>query len=112
MHSGTGIADGRAGLKRRRAGKSGDRHRAARSLRDHVEALVFAVGAEGPEALDRQVDQTRINFLQFVIAEAEAFERAERIILRHDIDLLHQVEENLLPLVALEVQRDRPFVRI
>src|SRR5579872_521719 len=77
MHSGAGVADGRAWLERRRSRKSGDRHRAARRLRDHVEAFVLAVRSEGAETLDRQVDDARIGFLQHVISEPEAFQRAE-----------------------------------
>src|SRR5208337_563069 len=44
MHAGAGVADGWSGLERGRIGKAGERHRAAGSLRYHVEAFVLAVG--------------------------------------------------------------------
>ena len=112
MHPGAGVADRRSGLERRRTGKSGQRHRAAGRLRNHVEAFVLAVRAVRAEALDGQVDEARIYFAQAIVAEAEAFERAERKIFREHIDLLDQVDEHRAALLALEVERDAAFVGV
>src|SRR5208283_2427179 len=103
MHASTGVPDGRSRLERGRTGKAGQRHRAAGRLRNHVEAFVLAVGAVRAETLDGEVDEPRIYFAQFIVAEAESFERAEREIFGEYVDLLDQVDEHRAALLALEV---------
>src|SRR5271154_7363219 len=112
MHPGAGVANRRPRLERRRTGKSSERHRAARRLRNHVEALVFAVRPVRAEALDGQVDQSRIYFAQSIVTKTETFERAEREILGEHVDLLDQVDEHRAALLALEVERNAAFVGI
>ena len=112
VHAGAGIADRRAGLERRRAGEPCHAHRAARGLRDHVEALVAAVGPVGAEALDRAVDQARIERVERVIAEAVPLHHAGRLVLDEDVRLLHHVEEHRLALLRFQVQRDGALVGV
>ena len=112
VHARAGVADGRAGLQRRRAGEAGERHGAAGGLRDHVEALVLAVRAVAAEALDREVDDPRVDLRQRVVAEAELLHGARRLVLGDDVRVLDHVEEHGLALRILEVQRDAPLVGV
>src|SRR5262249_50068196 len=112
VHARAGIADRRPWLQRRRAVKPGQAHRAAGGLRDHVEALVRAVRTGGAEALDREVDEARIYVAERVVAEPEPLESSERVVLAQDIDLLHEVPENLAAFVALQIERDAALVRV
>src|SRR6185295_8344009 len=77
-----------------------------------VEALVRAVRPGRTEALDREVDQPRIDLAKRLVAEAESFESAERVVLAEDVDLLHQLAEDLAAVVALQIERDAALVRV
>src|SRR2546428_6246648 len=111
-HARARVADGRAGLERRRAREAGQRHRAARGLRDHVEALVLAVGTVVAEALHGEIDQARVQGGERVVAEAHLLHPAGRLVLGHHVGLFDHVEEHGLALRVLEVERDALFVGV
>src|SRR3989441_4204379 len=112
VHARARVADGGTGLERRRAREAGQRHRAARRLRDHVEALVLAVGTVGAEALHGEIDQARIQGREGLVAEAHPLHPAGRLVLGHDVGPLDHVEEHGLALRVLEVERDALLVGV
>ena len=75
-HAGAGVAERRAGLERRPVGLAGDAHRAARSLRDHVEGEVFLVGAALAKTLDLGIDDARVDGADRLVAEPQPLDRA------------------------------------
>src|SRR5262249_1695409 len=83
-----------------------------RGLRDHVEALVLAVGPVVAEALHGEIDQPWVQGRQRVIAEAHLFHPAGRLVLGHHVGLLDHVEEHGLSGRVLEVERDALLVGV
>src|ERR1700730_26219 len=112
VHPRACVADRGAGLERWSLWRSGQRHRPARGLRDHVEAFVLAIRAVSAEAFDGQVDQARIDLVQPLPSETPALQRAERKVLGQNVDLLYQFDENFLAALVLEVERDRALVGV
>ena len=75
MHTRSRIANCRPNVSRRVLRKSSHAHRATHGLRDRFETLEIAVGTVSAEALDRGVDQPRIDLLQHIISKAHAVQR-------------------------------------
>ncbi len=100
------------GLSGSRAGKPGQRHRAAGRLRDHVEALVGTVRPIGAEPFDTEVDQRRVDLAQVVVAQPEALQGSQRVVLGEDVHLLDQLQEHRLAALVLEVKRDAALVGV
>src|SRR5206468_6002901 len=109
---GAGVTDRRARLERGRAREAGHAHGAAGGLRDHVERLVVGVGAVRPEALDREVDQARIELRERVVAEAVLLQRARGLILGDHVGLLDHLEEHGLAMRLPRVERYAVLVRV
>ena len=112
MHSGAGVAYGVPGLHWWAVGFAGGAERAACRLRHGVEALDVAVWPVGAEALDAGENDTRIRCGESVVAESHALYRARRQVLGDDICLLHQIKQQLLATLGLEVERDAALVGV
>src|SRR5207237_10572669 len=96
VHTAARSADRRDDKGRRVLGKPGNAHRAAHSLGDRLVALVVAVGAVGAEALDRRIDEARVDPGERLVAEAEPVERSGTEILQEYVRLGdHLLEEAL-----------------
>ena len=91
--------------------ETGCAHRATHGLRDHFVGLAVGEPAR-PEALDRRVDEARIELVQPLPGETQPIEHAGREILHQDIRLLRQLGEDPLTVFALQIQRDAPLVAI
>ena len=61
---------------------------------------------------ERAIDQPRIEFRQFFIAEPKPAGDAGRIVFEEDIRLLRQLLKNFPPLIFLHIQRQAAFVAI
>src|SRR5215472_2161181 len=62
VEAGAGVADRRTRLDRAAVGLAGDRHGTPGRLRNHVKGQVIPVGAIVAEALDRDIDDPRVDF--------------------------------------------------
>src|SRR5204862_4426708 len=89
---------------------AGDAHRAAGSLRDHVEGERFLVRAALAETLDLAIDDAGVDLFQHVIAEAEALDRGVGEVFGEDVGLLDQLLDQLDAAHGLEVYRRRYLV--
>ena len=85
---------------------SGGAHEAAHALHDDVDSAAVAVGAGLTEPGGGGVDEPRVDLLEVFVAEAEAFHRSGREVLRKDVGFLHEAVDDLLRLGGLEVQHD------
>src|SRR5271165_3669177 len=112
VEAGAGVADRRPGFDRAPVGLAGDRHGPAGRLRDHVESEVILVGAVVSEALDRDIDDARVDFAHHVVAKAEPFDDAGGEILGKDIGLFDQPAQNGAPLVGLQIGGDAALVGV
>src|SRR5262245_33778549 len=83
--AGAEIGDRDAGLDRRPAGLSRDRHDAGHSLRDQIESALATLRARLAVAGDRRVDQTRIRRRQRTVVETKRGHHARAIILDYDV---------------------------
>ena len=111
MQPGAGIADLRAGDKRRPVAEAGGRGRAAGALRDVLIDLAVLVGARA-EALHRGDDHARIELVDVLPGQPHAVERAGREILDQHVALLDQTIEDFLALGMLGVDRDRTLAAV
>ena len=112
QHAGAGVAEGRARLAGAPRALAGDAHRAPAGLRDHVEGQVVLVRAALAEALDLGVDQARVERVQHLPAEAQAFDRARRHVLDEDVGVLGHLLDERDAALGLEVDRDRFLVGV
>src|SRR6516225_293372 len=112
QHAGSGVAERRPWLYRRTVGISGDADRTAGGLGDHVESEISFVRAALAKAFDLAVDDARVQLLNDIVTEAEAFDRAGRHVLDRDIGLLQQVFDDLQPARGLQIEGDRLLVGV
>ena len=112
LHAGAAVADRRKHEGRRVFRKAGDAHRPAHRLRDRLVALEPAIRAIAAEALDRRVDEARVEVAQHVPAQPEPVHRARPEIFQQHIGLLDDLLEQPLPLLGLEVERQAPLVGV
>src|SRR4051794_18835524 len=70
------------------------------------------VRAVAAEALDRRVDQPRVELLERIPAEAEAVERARPEILQQHVRLLDDLLEQPLAVVRLQVEGQAALVGV
>src|SRR5215469_2823093 len=90
VEAGSGVADRRTRLDRAAVGLAGDRHGTPGRLRDHVKGEVILVGAVVAKALDRDIDDARVDFPDHVVAKAKPLDDAGGEILGKDICLFDQ----------------------
>ena len=111
VDAGTRVADLGAGHGRRAVLEAGGGRRAAGALGDVLVDLEVLVGA-GPEALDRGIDQARVELLNMRPGKAHAVERAGREILHHDVADIDQLAEDLLALLGLGIEGEAALVAV
>lgn len=85
-------------------GPAGGAHQTAHGLANNVVARPLGVGAVVAEAGHAAVDDGGVHLAQFFIAQAQLVHDAGTVILQHDVALLHQLQEDLLAFLALQVQ--------
>ena len=107
-----GVANGGAAADGLAIGKAGHAHHAAGGLGDHVEALVLAVRAGEPEALDTRHDDPWIGRAQALVVEAELLHQAGREVLDHDVGLLDHLQEERPAVGVFQVDRHAALVRV
>src|SRR5215468_4165356 len=112
VEAGARVAYRRTRLDRAAVGLAGDRHGTPGRLRDHVKGKVILVGAVVAEALDRDVDDTGVDFADDVVAKTEPFDDAGGEILGEDIGLFDQPAQNGAPLVGLKIGGDALLVGV
>ena len=112
VHPGARVADGRPHVRGRPIGRARDAHGAAHRLGDGLVALVVAVGAVRPEALDARVDEAGVERPHRGIAEAQAIEDARPEVLEEDVGALEELAEHLLASRVLQVQGQAALVGI
>src|ERR1700756_4872279 len=87
VQPGAGFSDRRPRLDWAAVRLAGDRHGTPGRLRNHVKGEVVPVGAVVAKALNRDIDDARVDFADHVIAKAEPFDDAGGEILGKDIGL-------------------------
>src|SRR3954451_5391373 len=105
------VADLGAGDDRRAVLEAGRAHRAAGRLGDVLVGLRVLERA-GAEALQRRVDQPRVELVQGLPREAEAVHHARAEVLDQDVGAVDQLAEDLLALVGLHVEGEAPLVAV
>src|SRR6266851_4912890 len=112
QHAGAGVAKAQARLDRRAVRLAGDADRATGGLRDHVEGEPRLVRAAGAEALDLAIDDAGVDFLDRVVIEPQALDRAGRHVLDGDVGLLQHLLDDFQPLRRFQVDRQRLLVDV
>ena len=112
VHPGAAVADRRQHNGRRVFREAGHRHRAAHRLRHRLVALEMRVGAVAAEALDRRVDQPRVEVAQHVPAEPQPLHRAGAEIFEQHVRLFDDFLEQPLSVVGLQVERQAALVGV
>src|SRR5215831_18382145 len=112
VEAGAGVADRRTGLDWAAVGLAGDRHGTPGRLRNHVKGKVILVGAVVAKALDRDIDDARVDFADDVIAKAEPLDDPGGEILGEDIGLFDQPAQNGATLVGLQIGGDALLVGV
>src|SRR6516165_9391672 len=107
-----GVTDRRTRLDRAAVGLAGDRHGTPRRLRNHVKGKVILVGAVVAKALDRDIDDARVDFADDVIAKAEPLDDPGGEILGKDIGLFDQPPQDGATLVGLQISGDALLVGV
>src|SRR3954454_3250869 len=105
------VADLRAGDDRRAVLEAGRAHRAAGRLGDVLVGL-GVLERTRPEALQRRVDQPRVELVQVLPGEAEPVHDARAEVLDQDVGAVHELAEDLLALVRLHVEGEAPLVAV
>src|SRR3954470_9062218 len=105
------VADLGAGDDRRAVLEAGRAHRAAGRLGDVLVGLRVLERA-GAEALQRRVDQPRVELVQVLPREAETVHHARAEVLDQDVGAVDQLAEDLLALVGLHVEGEAPLVAV
>ena len=100
----------RAGAQRL-ADRPGHEGKAGLELHDLVERRAVLVGA-GEVALERQIDEARVQRRELLVTAAEPLHRAGAVILQHDIGAHDEAMDHRLPLRALEVDREAALVAV
>ncbi len=111
MNAGSGIADLRARDQRRAIVEPGCARRAAGALGDVLIDFTVFVRTRA-EALDRRVDQTRIDFVNHFPGKPLAVERARREVLHHHVTSLDQLAKNFFAFFMFGIDRDAAFVAV
>ena len=90
----------------------GDRHEPARRLNDGVVAGPFGVGAVGPVARDRQVDESRVDPAQLGLVEPEPRKAADPEVLDDDVGTPEQPPQDVLAGFGAQVDAHAALVAV
>ncbi len=110
VDAGAGVADGGAAADGLAVGEAGHAHHAARGLGDHVEALVLAVRAGEPEALDAGHDDARVRRAELIVVEAQLLHQAGREVLDHHVGPLDHLQKERAAVGILQIDRHAALV--
>ena len=112
VHPGEQVGDGHTHpLRVVRAG-AGQRHQPPLALDDLVVAAAPGLGAVVPEAGDGQDHQARVEPVQLLDGEAEPVQDPGAEVLDEHVGALHQLPEDPLPVLGLQVQGDGLLVAV
>ena len=89
-----------------------DTDHAAFGLQDKVERRAVAVRAVLAETRDRAVNDAGVALLRLRVIDAEPLQRADAVILDHDVALFEQLEEELLALGLFHIEDDAALVAV
>ncbi|SQH16765.1 Uncharacterised protein [Bordetella parapertussis] len=106
------VADGDAAAHRSRLGRSGNGHAAAHALDHLVERGTLRLRSGLPEAGHRTGDDARVDPRQRRMIDAQALRHAHAEVVEHHVGLAHQVQEDRLAGLALEVHADALLVAV
>src|SRR5215470_3694343 len=110
VHARRHVCDRRPAADAVRAGLPRDGDHATLCLEDQVERGAVAIGPVLAEAGHGAIDDAGVPLPGLLVAQAQALERARAVILQHDVRALHELEEELLALRALEIDLDALLV--
>jgi hypothetical protein len=106
------VGKGGARLDRWSVGPACQVHGAAGGLDRQVHGQPVTVGPPTAVARRARVDQTRMGRAQHVGPDPQAIHHTGRIVLEHDIELAHELNEHAASFRMLEVQSDAALVAI
>lgn len=112
VHPGEQVADRHAHALRRVGVGSGDGHEPGLALGDLVVARAPTLRTVVTEAADREHDETGVELVEPVVAEAEAVHDPRTEVLDEDVGALDEPGEHVAPVVGLEVEGDRLLVAV
>ena len=112
MHAGAGIADRRHNKCRRVVREAGDTHRTPHRLGDRLVALEVAIGAVSAKALDRGVDQPRVDLREDLPTEPQPVEGAGPEIFEQHVRLGDDLLEQLLASAGLQIEGQAALVSV
>ena len=104
--AGAEIGDRNAGLDRRPAGLSRDRHDAGDALRDQIEPALGALRTGLAVSGNRRVNQARVRSRERGVVETERGHHAWTIILDYDVTRPREPREHVASLGRFQVQDD------
>ncbi len=111
MHAGAAVADLRPGHGRRAVVPAGRAGRPAHALRDVLIGLAIDIGA-GAEALDRGVDDARVQFLEPLPRKTLAVEHARAEIFEDHVAAPDQILDDPPAARRFQIDRDAALVRV
>src|SRR5262245_24461286 len=92
--------------------QSGDRHQTAHALRDLIHTWARRVGTTLAKPRNAAIDNPRIDHGNCVIIDAKSVLDVRAVILDHNIGIFRQLEEDLAPFRALEVEGHRALLPV
>ena len=101
---GRDIPDGRADAGRLTVRLTRDAHHTAHRLDHRVVRRSAAVGTGLPVAGRRGINQTRVDFFEHVVAQAQFFHRTRAVVFNQNVHLFDQGFENLFALGGFQVE--------
>ena len=112
VDAGEKIDNRRPRLERRPAGLAGDADDPGKRLDRQVHRQIVAIGPAQPIAGARGINQPRVDRVQHREPDAEPVHHPRREILQQHVGFPGHAEQQLLAALVLEVEGDRPLVRI
>ncbi len=92
--------------------RPGDRHQPGHGLDDEVVARPLGLGSGGAVARDREMDETRVDRRQLLVAEAQASEATGPEVLDDHVGAGEEASKNGRAIGLLEVEPDAPLVAV
>src|SRR5262249_36632451 len=106
------IGDGNADPDWALPGQTGDRHQATEPLGDLIDAWSGGVWTGLAEARDAAVHDARVDRGDGIVVDAEAMLYVGTVVLNHHIGRLGELEEDVAPLRALEIEGHGALVAV
>ncbi|MCY1536664.1 hypothetical protein D9M68_721280 [compost metagenome] len=112
VHARDQVADGRARAHGRIVLAAVQAHESAHRLGDEIEGGPVAIRTGGAEAVDAAMNDVRTQRFQGIVAETHLFHDAGTVVFDHDVAGGNQLAQDVLALLAVQVQRDRSLVAV